>query len=275
MESASDRIEIIRPATGRKFACAILDFDGTLSLIRRGWQGVMIPMMVEVLRPLGHGLDDGALEDLAREDVAELTGEQTIYQMIRLAERVRQFGGMPADPLEYKRRYNRRLMERIADRRRALVEGTARPEDMLLRGARPMLQALRDRGLKLYLTSGTDQEYVVEEAELLDLAGCFDGGIHGAREDYMTHTKAKVVQRVIRESGSGGAELLGFGDGFVEIVAVREVGGYTVGVASDEAAGGGKVDQWKRRRLIQAGADVIVPDFAQRDELLAALFEAG
>ena len=275
MESASDKIEIIRPATGRKFACAILDFDGTLSLIRRGWQDVMIPMMVEVLRPLAHGPDEGAVEELAREDVTALTGEQTIYQMIRLAERVRQFGGTPADPLEYKRRYNRRLMERIADRRRALAEGTARPEDMLLRGARAMLEALRDRGLKLCLTSGTDQEYVVEEAELLGLAGCFDGGIYGARDDYMTHAKAKVVQRVIRESRIAGAELLGFGDGFVEIVAVREVGGYTVGVASDEAAGGGMADPWKRQRLIEAGADIIVGDLAEGEALLAVLFEAG
>jgi len=43
----SDRagIEIIRPARGRKFTCALLDFDGTLSLIRQGWQDVMIPMI--------------------------------------------------------------------------------------------------------------------------------------------------------------------------------------------------------------------------------------
>ena len=275
MAPGCDKIEIIRPAKGRKFACAIFDFDGTLSLIRQGWQDVMIPMVLEILRPLAHGLDEAALEELAREDVTSLTGEQTIYQMIRLGERVRQFGGAPADPLEYKRQYNTRLMERIAHRRRDLAAGQARPVDMMLRGARAMLEALSDRGLKLYLTSGTDQEYVVEEASLLGLADCFDGGIHGARDDYKTHTKAKVVARVIRESGIAAAEVLGFGDGFVEIVAVGEVGGYTVGVASDEAAGGGVADPWKRRRLVEAGADIIVGDFAEGEALLAALFEAG
>ena len=274
MAPGRDKIEIIRPAKGRKFACAIFDFDGTLSLIRRGWQDVMIPMMVEILRPLAHGLDEAALEELAREDVTSLTGEQTIYQMIRLAERVRQFGGAPADPLEYKRQYNTRLMERIDYRRRALAAGQARPADMMLRGARAMIEALGGCGLKLYLTSGTDQEYVVEEAGLLGLADCFDGGIHGARDDYKTHTKAKVVARVIRESGVAGSEVLGFGDGFVEIVAVREVGGYTVGVASDEEAGGGMADARKRRRLMEAGADLIVGDFAEGEALLAALFEA-
>ena len=68
-----------------------------------------------------------------------------------------------------------------------------------------------------------------------------------------------------------GAELLGVSDGFVEIVETRAVGGYAVGVASDEAAGGGSVDAWKRTRLIEAGADMIVADFAERDAILAAI----
>ena len=152
MAPGCDKIEIIRPAKGRKFACAIFDFDGTLSLIRQGWQDVMIPMVLEILRPLAHGLDEAALEELAREDVTSLTGEQTIYQMIRLGERVRQFGGMPADPLEYKRQYNTRLMARIAHRRRdlaaevpdadgeAAVDRVAPRQDHQLRAALPGLR---------------------------------------------------------------------------------------------------------------------------------------
>lgn len=265
-------VDIIRPAAGRTFTCALLDFDGTISLIRQGWQDVMIPMMVEELRGLDHGLSESALTELVREDVTVLTGRQTIYQMIRLSERVRQFGGSAADPLEYKRRYHGRLMGRIEHRRRALAEGRSGPEEFLLAGAREMLEALRERGLKLYLTSGTDEPYVVEEAELLDVARYFDGRIHGARDDYKTFSKAKVIQRMLAESHVVGAELLGVGDGFVEIVETRAVGGYAVGVASDEAAGGGAVDGWKRNRLIEAGADMIVADFAERDAILAALF---
>lgn len=275
MMARSDRTEIIRPAGGRRFACAVVDFDGTLSLIRQGWQDVMIPMMVEILQPLDHGMDEGALAELAQEDVTVLTGRQTIYQMIRLAERVEQFGGEPSDPREYKSEYNRRLMAHIADRRRALAEGGAQPDEMMLAGARPMLEALRGRGLKLCLTSGTDQPYVIEEARLLDIDRYFDGGIHGAREDYKTFSKAMVIQRLLREDRIGGPELLGIGDGFVEIVNTREAGGYALGVASDEAAGGGRVDEWKRQRLIEAGADMIVPDFADVDGLLAALFEGA
>jgi phosphoglycolate phosphatase-like HAD superfamily hydrolase len=43
-------IEIIHPDIERgRIRSVLFDFDGTLSLIREGWQQVMIPMMVEVL----------------------------------------------------------------------------------------------------------------------------------------------------------------------------------------------------------------------------------
>jgi phosphoglycolate phosphatase-like HAD superfamily hydrolase len=68
-----------------------------------------------------------------------------------------------------------------------------------------------------------------------------------------------------------GENLLGFGDGYVEITNVRQAGGYAVGVASDEVRPGA-VNAWKRQRLLEAGADVIVADFTDLDGLLEALF---
>jgi len=47
-----------------------------------------------------------------------------------------------------------------------------------------------------------------------------------------------------------------------EIEDVKFVGGIAVGVATDEAERQG-VDEWKRSRLISAGADVIIPDFRE------------
>lgn len=263
---------MINSAAGRSFACAMFDFDGTISLIRQGWQEVMIPLMVEVICEQDHGLGDEQVRDLAREDTTVLTGKQTIYQMIRLAERVEQFGGSPKEPAEYKAEYDRRLMAHIAERREALSSGTRAPGEMMLRGAVGMLEALRARGLKLCLASGTDEPYVLEEAALLGVTDYFDGGIHGAREDYKTFSKAMVIQRIIAEHDISGPELLGVGDGFVEITNTREVGGYALGVASDEQAGGGRMDPWKRKRLTDAGADMLVPDFEDTDGILKALF---
>ena len=50
------------------------------------------------------------------------------------------------------------------------------------------------------------------------------------------------------------------------------VGGTAVAVASDEAGRSGKPDKWKRNRLIGVGADVVVPDYGQADQLINYLW---
>jgi hypothetical protein len=68
-----------------------------------------------------------------------------------------------------------------------------------------------------------------------------------------------------------GEEIIGFGDGYVEIEEVKLVGGIAVGVASMEPECL-MVDEWKRQRLIGVGADYIVPNYLCHDQLLEALF---
>src|SRR5277367_2285963 len=79
----------------------LFDFDGTLSLIRQGWPEVMTPMFVEFLPRLPGETDEQASR-LAVDDIMRLNGKQTIYQMIQLAERIRERGGEPREPLWYK-----------------------------------------------------------------------------------------------------------------------------------------------------------------------------
>jgi hypothetical protein len=69
-----------------------------------------------------------------------------------------------------------------------------------------------------------------------------------------------------------GAEILGFGDGYVEIEEVKLVGGTAVGVATTEPECR-VVDDWKRQRLIGAGADFIVPNFLLHDRMVQTLFD--
>jgi phosphoglycolate phosphatase-like HAD superfamily hydrolase len=133
-----------------------------------------------------------------------------------------------------------------------------------------MLQALKARGVKCYLASGTDEKYVLDEAQLLRLTPYFEG-IYGAQDDYIRFSKRMVIQRIIRENKLSGPEFVGFGDGFVEIEDTKSVDGTAVGVASNEQTREG-IDEWKRERLIQAGADLIIPDFRCSDELIKILF---
>ena len=208
----STPIEIINPHIPRgRIRHALFDFDGTVSLIREGWQGVMIPMMVEVLLETPRHESKEELYAVVTEFVDRLTGKQTIYQMIQLREEVRQRGGEPLDPLDYKRMYLDRLWERIKGRVARLKNGEIEPEEMM------------------------------------------------------------VIERILNENHLSGPELVTFGDGYVEIEDTKAVGGIAVGVASDEVNRRG-INEWKRARLIQAGADLIVPDFRQHERLVAYLF---
>jgi phosphoglycolate phosphatase-like HAD superfamily hydrolase len=265
-------IEIVRPGASAKNARFVLfDFDGTVSLIRAGWVDVMVPMMVEILAGLKTGESEADLRVVVEEFVARLTGKQTMYQMIELARHIELRGGHPLDPLQYKRAYLAKLGEKIRHRIEDLRDGTASPGKYLVPGVRAMLEALAGMGLKMYLASGTDQEYMRDEARLLDVDRYFTGGVYGALDDYKSFSKKILIQRVIADSGCRGGDFLGFGDGYVEIENVKEVGGVAVGVATAEPACL-HLDEWKRQRLAGAGADFIIPNFLNHEELLAALF---
>jgi phosphoglycolate phosphatase len=251
---------------------ALFDFDGTLSLIREGWPEVMIPMMVEVLRATGTGESAEQLRGITETFVMELNGKQTIYQMMRLANEVARRDGRPENPLAYKAEYNRRLLQRIEERRELLRSGTD-PGELLVPGSLSMLECLKEHGVKMHLASGTDEPFVKEEAALLGLTPYFGEHIHGAQDDHRAFSKAKVIERILEENGIGGGSLIGFGDGYVEIQNIRAAGGLAVAVASDEAGRSGRPDSWKRNRLIGAGAHVVIPDFQEADQLAAFLFE--
>jgi phosphoglycolate phosphatase-like HAD superfamily hydrolase len=190
--------------------------------------------------------------------------------MIQLAEEITLRGGKPQDPLVYKHMYLDRLWERIKDRVAALKAGRVPPDDLMVPGARAMLEAMRARGVRCYLASGTDEPAVLDEAQSLLLAPYF-AGIYGAQDDYKRFSKKMLIERIIAENRLDGSEFVAFGDGFVEIEEAKRVNGIAVGVASNEAERAG-IDAWKRDRLIQAGADIIVPDFRDHEELVGYLF---
>jgi phosphoglycolate phosphatase-like HAD superfamily hydrolase len=253
------------------FRSVLFDFDGTLSLLREGWPQVMIPMMVEVLQETGTRETPQELTTKVEEFVMRLNGRQTIYQMIQLADEVKQRGGTPLDPLDYKHRYHDRLLARIHGRIEALEQGSTASNQWTVPGSHELLDQLRQRGVTLYLASGTDLKYVRHEAALLGVAEFFGPHIYGALDDYRNFSKQMIIDRILHENQLQGTQLLGFGDGFVEIEEVKKAGGVAVAVASDEVRREG-VNAWKRDRLVRAGADVVIPDYRQGAQLLRWLF---
>jgi len=277
---AGSEIEIIAPlpAIGR-ITHAIFDHDGTISTLRQGWEAVMEPMMIKAILGDRYASADETLYARVVRRVAELidktTGIQTLVQMQSLVKLVREFGVVPAaavlDEFQYKTIYLDALMELVRERLGKLHRNELDVADFTVKKAPQLLQRLHAAGVKLYLASGTDEKDVQAEAVALGYAELFAGHIYGATGDVTKEVKRIVLDRILTDIGAaGGAQVVTFGDGPVEIRETRKRGGLTVGIASDEVRRYG-LSPGKRSRLIRAGAQIIVPDYSQLDQLLALL----
>jgi len=207
--------------------------------------------------------------------IDKTTGIQTLKQMQILAALVSEFGFVPEDQIlnefGYKEIYNNDLIAMVRDREKKLNKGELIVEDLTLKNAVTFLKVLHDRGIKLYLTSGTDEEDVKHEASVLGYDSLFEGRIYGATGDINKEAKKMVLDRILDSFGdSEAASIATFGDGPVEIRETYKRGGITVGIASNELRRFG-LNLKKRTRLIEAGADIIVPDFSQQEVLFELL----
>jgi phosphoglycolate phosphatase len=269
-------LEILRPnpAPGR-LRHAVFDFDGTLSLVRAGWQQVMADLMVEVLRatPLAQAgdHDEAHLRAQTVAPVFGLAGQPTLVQMQWLVDEVQRRGGALLVAEDYKREYLDRLQQRapaLAD----LKAGRVPAGQLRVPGALEFISALVARQVTCSIASGSDEHSVREEAAALGF-GPLVAEVRGARDDYLD-AKRVLIERLTAEHHLMPGELAVFGDGCREMECARAAGGLAVGVASNEAERRG-IDQAKRALLIAAGADAIIPDFSRPAALLAYLFPAG
>jgi phosphoglycolate phosphatase-like HAD superfamily hydrolase len=203
--------------------------------------------------------------------VMALNGHPTVRQMERFAEEVAARGGTPEVPSIYLREYLDALMAVVRGRWEVLESGRARPEEWAVPGSHGVLAELKDRGVPLFVASGTDSAHVLREVELLRLSPHLAGRVFAPKDNDASFRKRDVIERALRELAIPGADLIGFGDGVVETQEVKRTGGVAVGVASSEAGVRG-VNAAKRQTLIAAGADVIIPDYEHAGELLAWLW---
>ncbi len=258
---------------------AIFDNDGTISTFRQGWEYIMAPMMVRAI--LGDRYDDAgettlkkvrsAVDDL----IDKTTGIQTLRQMLHLGELVREFGfvaeGDILDAHGYKEIYNEDLIAMVRRREAKLRRGEISTDDLSIKNAIPFLKVLYEKGIRLWLTSGTDTADVRHEAEVLGYAYLFEERIFGATGDIDAEAKKMVLDSILDSIGKDdAASIITFGDGPVEIRETHKRGGLTAGVASNELRRYG-LNPSKRTRLIKAGADIVIPDFAQPEILLGLL----
>lgn len=258
---------------------AIFDNDGTISTLREGWEQIMAPMMIRAI--LGNSYEDADESVLTKvksavdELIDNTTGIQTLRQMVHLAGLVREFGFIPEgdilDAHGYKEIYNEDLLALVRRREEKLRRGEITIDDLTIKNAIPFLKFLCDKGIKLWLTSGTDTADVKHEAAILGHDWLFEGRIYGATGNINAEAKKMVLDSILDSIGKEeAASIITFGDGPVEIRETHKRGGLTAGVASNELRRYG-LNPGKRTRLIKAGADIIIPDFSQADILLQML----
>lgn len=260
-------MEILRAQAQRppKIRAALFDFDGTISTLRTGWEKVMRELMLKWLS--GGRTPTRALCQEVDGYIDESTGIQTIHQMKWLAAKAHALRPeAPEDPWFYKAEYNQSLMENVARRRDGVASGQLNREDFLIAGAEAFLRALKERGVRLMVASGTDHPDVLREVEALGLKEYFDG-VYGAPVGEESCSKERVIRQLLREENLPGSHLAVVGDGKVEIALGREAGARTLGMATDEKARRG-VSPVKRERLIRAGAEAIAGDFTELEALL-------
>ena len=249
---------------------ALFDFDGTISSIREGWQKIMVPMMVDELMETPRHEERSDVERIVKGYVDELTGKQTMYQMLRFVEEIEERGGKAKTALEYKHRYLDLLNEHISERLHELELGKVSPERHMIAGSRPFLELLQKKGISCYLASGTDEQFVIREAQLLGVADFFKA-LWGAKDEHLSFSKKIAIERILDQQNLSGDNLVVFGDGYVEIQEAKAHGAIAVGIASDEQTRS-EIDPAKRERLIRAGADVIVGDFTNAEDLTGFLW---
>ena len=267
-------IEIVRPDHPRgPVRCVVFDFDGTLSLLRANWQGLMIPRMVEILVATGATESRAALVALVTEFVTRLTGQPTMLQMQALADEVARRGRPRPDPQIYLDEYLDKLLAQTRARIDAVKSGRATADEMLVPGSRPLVDRLARRGLLLVISSGTDLAHVRYETAVLALDPYFGPRIFGPVDNDPAFSKQRVLETLMTERGLRGSEIACIGDGPAEMLAARAVGARAIGVASDEVERSGQVNALKREHLIRAGADLIVADYRCHEPLLQILLQ--
>lgn len=246
----------------------VFDFDGTISTLRHGWEGIMQPLMLEMICPEGNYSD--ALVKKVADYIDASTGIQTAYQMQWLAEEVQKATGKAEDVWYYKDCYNRKILNMVAEKKQKVLDGTAQRSDFLIEGSVEFLRALKDLGCRMFLASGTDDADVKAEAAFLGVDGYFED-IKGAPTGTFGCSKELVMRQLMEQAGDS-ADMVVVGDGKVEIQLGNGFGALTVGIASDEDARHG-IDAHKKARLEKAGADIIRGDFTETEELVKLVME--
>lgn len=253
----------------------LFDLDGTISLMRGGWAQHMLSIFLKKISPQP-GETPEQLQAMLLDDMMRQNGKPSVFQFVRFSERLVERGGKPIDPQKETDAFVRELQVCAQQRRQAVLSGQRSRESILVPGVLTFLHLLQERGLTLWLASGTDEKIVQPELEELGLKPFFGERTYAYRPGF---SKVQVIEKILSQPSMSPDQLVSFGDGFVEIHETAQRGGVAVAVASDESwvdlppyQGSGRMDTLKEALLVEAGARVVTADYADAEKLANIIF---
>jgi len=231
-----------------KILVAVIDWDGTISLLREGWQKVMQEFIANYI---SSGSPQKKDFDWAKNFIIKTLGENTIDQMLGIIEKsVKNKRKILAEKL--RREYRDILEEKIRAKR--IKQAKNNPDKFIVRGIAQFLEALKKRDIKILVFSGSEQNGkngIGQEARILRLEHYFDG-VFGYNGPVRPYNKDNVLKWVIKKYRiKDPSQILVVGDGPKEIKVGKKFGAITIGLMSKNIT---------KEILIKSGADFVVYD---------------
>ena len=244
--------------------CVVLDYDGTLTTLRRGWDVILNQYAQSTINPNSCNPVSG-LEGSIRHLCEHAGGTTPRQLMTRLVALIEEYKLVPKNRIktidEYALKYTH-IFQKAIDLR--LTNFDEESEQYVIQGVRPLLQFLNKQSTVNYVVTGSNAHAVSKELNKLSMKQFFTQ-IYGATLETTGNLKENAIKEIMTRHALKKSEILVIGDGSTEIRAAKTLGLPSIGIASDEHKGG--LCPNKRRSLLALGAHVIIADYSSFPDL--------
>lgn len=247
------RVEMIR--------CVILDYDGTLTTFRKGWEFILYPYVRDCIDKNHKPETNSQLEKDIQYFVAHAGGTNPRQLMKRLADLIEKYTGQSESIEYYIKDYGAIFNGEIQKR----VDGFNQDsEQYVISGVRELLDFLDKENVLNYVVTGSCDKAVNRELTKLDLSKYFLQ-VYGADSKTIGNHKEAAIEEIMRKHNLSQYEVLIVGDGSTEMRAAKKMNLPSLGIANDEHTGG--VCPVKKEMLLDIGVHALVADYQNFEEV--------
>ena len=256
-------LEIINKPQITSLKCIVLDYDGTLTTLRKGWDVILTDYTLSKANP--ENLYHPEIESKIKAFTDHAGGTTPKQLMSRLVALIEDLGMVDKSDIEsvdfYAREYAAHFTEKINARLKDFSENR---EEFLIRNVREMLDFIKNKKTVNYVVTGSCEIAVSSELKQLEMFGLFEK-VYGASLEMEGNLKLDAMNEILEKHRLDTSEVLVVGDGSTEMRAAKELGLPALGIASNEHTGG--LCDIKREMLAETGAHAIVSDYSNFEEV--------